>query len=478
MNKIIVRHSSILVNNYEIGDCEDLERSLSVWNDIYYKFEPKGFYYNETRRELILPRGLDLGYLERKLNRPIEMEYEHDKCAKAIYKLKVEPRSELQVKAISYLIGEGEFTYTRKYSQQSLNLDTGDGKTYCLIASLTFLQLKSMIITHIDSIKTQWIKSFTKMTNLDERSICNISGSNVIDKLFKADNLPYKVYLVNHATIKQYAKKHGWDKIRELFQKLEIGVKVYDEAHLEFASVIKIDAHTNVKKTFYLTANFERSFYNENKIFSLAFKNIPKYGIETRNEKRKHIVYVSVTYNSKPSVAQQSYIKGIKGFDKNKYIDYQIEKGMIFDVIKWTIDYFSKFDGKMLLLTSKIDSSFIMTDWLKENYPDKRVLTYNSKVSDDDKAKVHEVDIISSTPKSFSTGVDVPGLRVNIMTEPYSSKITANQVAGRLREYGPTDYTFHVELTDVGFKRVADMQRKRLNVFKDKCVKILNIKYE
>ena len=53
MNKIIVRHSSILVNNYELGECEDLERSLSVWNDIYYKFEPKGFFYNEKKRELI-----------------------------------------------------------------------------------------------------------------------------------------------------------------------------------------------------------------------------------------------------------------------------------------------------------------------------------------------------------------------------------------------------------------------------------------
>ena len=478
MDKIIVRHSSIVVNNYEIGDCEDLEKSLSVWNDIYYRLEPKGFFYNEERKELLLPRGLDLGYLERKLKRPIEMQYECDKYAKAVYKLTTEPRSDIQVKSISYLIGEGEFRYTQKYSQQSLNLDTGDGKTYCLIAALTFLQMKSMIITHIDSIKNQWLNSYLKMTNIDERSICNISGSGVIEKLMKSKNLPYKIYLVNHATLKQYAKKHGWDSIRELFKKLEIGVKVFDEAHLEFASVIKIDLHTNVKKTFYLTANFERSYYGENKVFSLAFKNIPKYGVETRNEKRKHIVYVSVTYNSKPTMQEQLSVKGYKGFDKNKYIDYQIEKGKIFDVIEYVIDYFGKKEGKILLLTSKIDSSIEMSEWLKEKYPDKRVLTYNSKVSDDEKAKVNEVDIISSTPKSFSTGVDVPGLRVNIMTEPYTSAITANQVAGRLREYGPNEYTFHVELIDTGFKKVVDMQRKRMKVFKEKCVNIINIKYE
>jgi hypothetical protein len=64
------------------------------------------------------------------------------------------------------------------------------------------------------------------------------------------------------------------------------------------------------------------------------------------------------------------------------------------------------------------------------------------------------------------------------MTEPYSSQVTASQVSGRLREYGPDAYTFYIELVDVGFKRVFEMYKKRLPVFKKKCVKVLELKYD
>jgi len=86
-------------------------------------------------------------------------------------------------------------------------------------------------------------------------------------------------------------------------------------------------------------------------------------------------------------------------------------------------------------------------------------------------------DIISSTPKSTGTGSDIPGLRILIMTEPYSSAITANQISGRLREYSSSEYTFYIELVDRGFGRVYDMYKKRLKHFKTKCVKILELKY-
>ena len=64
------------------------------------------------------------------------------------------------------------------------------------------------------------------------------------------------------------------------------------------------------------------------------------------------------------------------------------------------------------------------------------------------------------------------------MTEPYSSQITANQVPGRLREYGPNMYTFYVELVDIGFPKVNEMYRKRMKIFKERFVSINEINYE
>lgn len=480
MNNQVIRakHTSIIVPNYELGQNEKIERMLSIWNDIYFRFENIGFDYNEEKRELYLPRGLDLNYIEHQFQMPVDIDYKSDPYAKASYRLKVEPRSDIQRKSISFLLGEGDFAYTKKHSQLTLNLDTGDGKTYCVIAALTFMKTKSLIITHTNGIKKQWHKSFLKMTDIDDKFIFNIDGSSTIKKILKLDKLPYKVYLINHQTIHSFANKHGWEKITELFRKLEIGVKVFDEAHLNFENLMKTDLHTNTKKTFYLTANFERSEYRENKVFHLCFKNIAKYGIETKKEKRKHIIYVPVMFNSKPGLDDRAYMRGRKGFDRNRYSDYLISKPIFYDVLLWLLEYFQKADGKILIMMSKINATEAVRDYLTEIFKDKTVGLYNSTVSDDEKEKALESDIISSTPKSMGTGTDVPGLRIAINVEPYSSTVIANQAAGRLREYSPDAYTFYIELVDQGFPDIVKMYKRRLPVFKKKCKEILELTYK
>jgi superfamily II DNA or RNA helicase len=478
-NTIRVKHTSIIIPNYNLGDNEKLENILSVWNEMYYRMDNIGFHYDEEKKELLLPRGLDLNYLEHIFQMPLDIDYKPDPYEVASYRLKVEPRSDIQRKSISFLLGEGDFDYTKKHSQLTLNLDTGDGKTYCVIAGLTFMKTKSMIITHTDSIKNQWKNSILKMTDLDEKFIFNIDGSSTIKKILKLDKLPYKVYLINHRTIQSFAKKHGWEKITELFQKLRIGVKVFDEAHLEFGNLLKLDLHTNTKKTLYLTANFERSDYKENRVFTLCFKNIAKYGRETRAEKRKHIIYVPVFFNSNPTLDTRADMRGRKGwFDKNKYSDYLITRPIFYDMLRWLVGFFTKQDGKMLLMVSKINATEAVYDYLSNIMENKTVGIYNSQISDEEKEKTLNMDIISSTPKSMGTGTDIPGLRFCINAEPYTSAISANQFSGRLREYGPDQYTFYIELVDKGFPDIYNMYKKRLPNFKKKCVKILEMKYE
>ena len=201
------------------------------------------------------------------------------------FKLKTEPRDNIQKKAISFLVGTDKFKKSFGYSQLSLNLDTGAGKTYCVIASLCILKCKTIIISHTENIKEQWISSIEKFTSIDKRRVLNISGTKILENF--EDSSKYDIYLVNHRTIQQYAKKYGWDKINDLFKKMQIGIKVFDEAHIEFGSILNIDFHTNVFKTFYLTATFERTDISEDRVFKLCFKNIAKYGYETRRRKKK-----------------------------------------------------------------------------------------------------------------------------------------------------------------------------------------------
>ena len=478
MSSIKAYHTRIVIPEYNLGDNPIIENSLSVWDEIRFKNNPIGYNYNEDTRELTIPRGFSINYISDLFSRPVDIISEHDKVSPASFRLMVEPRNDLQRKAISFLIGKDLFAYTKKYSQQSLNLQTGDGKTYCVIAALTFLKMKSLIVTPIENIKKQWYETLLKMTDIDERYILNIDGSKTIEKLLNSKKqLSYKVYLVNHRTISSYAKKNGWEKITKLFIKLGIGVKVYDEAHLEFYNMIQIDLHTNTKKTIYLTANFERSDYSENKVFEKCFRHIPKYGKETMDEKRKHIIYVPVFFNSKPSLEDQGVVYTRMGLSKPNYITYQLEKGYMYNVLEYLINFFKEKEGKMLLLFSTIKATEQIFQYIQDLNLGKTVGIYNSTISVEEKVTVKEKDIIISTPKSMGTGVDIPGLRIVIMTEPYSSKITANQLAGRLREI-PDINTFYVELVDEGFAGVKKLYTKRLPVFKEKCLAMTSIKYK
>ena len=474
--KIVLYNTRIDIHGYEIGDCEELESSLCVWNQIYFRLEPRGLQYNEKEKILSVPRGIDVTFLVSKLKLPVYTDTNYNKFDKVNLKLKYEPRNDIQIKSLAFLTGEGKFKYTQEYSQLSLNLDTGDGKTYCVIASLCLHKMKAIIITHTENIKDQWKKSLIKFTNIDPRRICDLSGTKKMEDMFTEDTDDYDMYLVNHGTIQSYAKKNGWENLNRFFEYIRVGIKVFDEAHLHFKSIINVDLNTNVHKTFYLTATFERTDKSEDRVFHLCFKNIAKYGYETRGEKRKHIKYVAVKFNSKPNMEDQMSIKTKMGFNRHAYMDYQLNKGIIFDVVKYVMDTFGRLDGKALVLSSNIESADKLKDMIVEWYPDKSVGIYHSKISKAEKEGIKEYDIISSTPQSCGTGFDVPGLRYNIMLEPYNATITANQVCGRLREI-PDEYTYHIELIDVGFPKVKEMYRKRLKVFKEKCYSVSEVDY-
>ena len=94
---------------------------------------------------------------------------------------------------------------------------------------------------------------------------------------------------MNHQTLTSYAKSHGWNAVRDFFKKIHVGVKVYDEAHLSFKNVLRLDMFSNTMKTFYLTANFGRSDSREASLFRRCFSSVYKFGEETKNyeEKRK-----------------------------------------------------------------------------------------------------------------------------------------------------------------------------------------------
>lgn len=473
--KIEVRHTSIVINDYNLNDSVTLEKSLSVYDPIRHKMKLKGADWDYDNKVLYVPRGVDINFLEKIFNTPATMNYTPDPYEPISIRAKVPPRDNLQRNGIAFLIGEEKYKYTKKYSQLLLNIPTGGGKTYIMTTALQFIGERAIIIVPNEKLKKQVIVTLLKMTDINSEFILDIRGKSEINKLFRRELPKYKIYVACHGTLISHAKRNGWDSIDKLFKHIRVGVKIYDEAHLFFENILKIDFHTNTKKTIYMTATFKRSNYIENTLFTNCFKNVVKFDLETQEEQRKHVMYLGLQYNTNPSLAEQTHMVTKMGFNKIRYANYQAEQQKFYDTLEYAVKYFKRYDGKILILSTTIDSVEKNKKFLNEKFDDMSVSSYHSKVSDDERDKAFTADIICTTPQSAGVGVDILGLRVAIMCESYSSEVEAEQVVGRLREFSKSDDTFYVELVDVGFPKVYKMWKNRLSVFKRKCKKIMTL---
>ena len=473
MKEIIVRQTSIVLPDYDLGDCIKLENSLSVFNreDRYTKVTHIGYDYNSEERILYVPRGLDINFIAKITGRKIVKDTNFNKPEKASIRLTSGPRNDLQKESVAFLVGERKFLYTQNFSQKVLTLPTGAGKTYVTIAAMSFIKEKVMIITHVNLISEQWEDKIQKFTQICEDDICILAGTKQLEKFeerYKEKGpLPYKIYIVNHDTLRAYAKKYGWENLNNIFKVLGIGIKVYDEAHKHFENIINVDLHTNVKRTFYLTATFRRSDRNEQKVFDLCFKNVVKFG--ESSEGKEHINYFIYKYNSRPSKISQADMKGHKGFKIYNYCDYCMKQDLFKNALKTLLDLFTKTPGSIVILISKIDACEKIKDFVQNLYPDEIVDTYHSKKSKEENDVALEASIIIATIGGFGTGSDIPGLRFCINAVPYSSTVTADQISGRLRKIDDTTKSVYCEIIDTGFKSINRMLTAHKSYLSERC---------
>jgi len=67
MDRIKVTNTSIIVQNYTMGESEQLEKPFRIYDPITHKVFYKGFYYDEENKRLYLPAGMDIWYVRKAL---------------------------------------------------------------------------------------------------------------------------------------------------------------------------------------------------------------------------------------------------------------------------------------------------------------------------------------------------------------------------------------------------------------------------
>lgn len=188
--------------------------------------------------------------------------------------------------------------------------------TYCVAAAVTKLSIKALIITPNDGLKLQWMyKTFRKMFDYQESDLCNISGSAVMNSIMEDKVEPADVYFVNHQTLQSFLSQNNGYQLQQFFKKIKVGIKVYDESHLDFGNILLMDFFSNTDRTWYLTATFDRSDKSESACFKRAFQNVIPFGeAESKAIKRKHIIYHTVNITSNISPRDRAILCAYPGF--------------------------------------------------------------------------------------------------------------------------------------------------------------------
>lgn len=462
--KIVVKQSCIIINDYEIGDSYKLEKTFSIWDPIRFTSYFKGIHYDEENKRLYLPRGLDIPYIENLFGESAYVEKgKHDRFTrieKAI--LKYSPRDDEQKEALRFMVGKGEYNRNELKSQISVNLNTGKGKTYCSIATISYLQMRAAIITSSIGWLEQWSDNIQEYTDTTKKEIYMISGSGSIHRILKKDVSQYKYFLISHSTIRSYGEKFGWDKITELFKHLQIGIKVYDEAHLNFDNICKIDFYTNTYKTFYVTATPSRSDDDENRIFQLYFKNVPAISLFNEN-KDPHTDYKAIHFKSLPTPQQISDCKGAYGIDRNKYVDYITSNDNFYKLLTYLMTIIDKTRGKVLIYIGTNNGIKKVKAWMDNNYPEYEgdIGVYTSLVTENKELEL-EKKIILSTTKSSGAAIDIAGLKMTIvLAEPFKSEVIARQTLGRTRASDTT----YIEIVDDSFAQLRKYYNYKKPIF-------------
>ena len=491
-------NSRIIISDISDGDAWDLLKRLSLWDPALHRYSWTGGYHLKSTSTVYLPAGISDQFLVRHFGSVDITDLRHigsDPYDPIELELKYPARDELQSDAIDFLLGKRRFRYKSNATQSMLNLRTGSGKTYCTIAAISELGLRALVIVDRLRILNQWREQFLKFTNIKDREIYSITGRESIERIDNKIVDRTKVFIASYRTIQSYMADDDItlteQRFRELFERLRIGIKVYDEAHVEVRNQVFIDCFTNTDHSIYLTATPNRSNRDEDRLYRRLNAFIPRFGLDFRFADRYHTICY-VDYNSRPDIKTQLSVSNRRGFDMNYFADYSFgfyypndsdrrdydEElrnyfiGIILKLIGITINKY----GKTAVILQKIEHIQILYDVIRKKYPGISIGRFCGLVK---KSKDQELacKLILTTEKSLGKAVDVKDLQFVIVTIPFSSRVIAEQLLGRLRKIEGIP-TVYFDLCDCGFDQCIAQRKSRRKVLDKKAIKIMRLKLD
>lgn len=360
------------------------------------------------------------------------------------------------------------------FSMRGCDMQTGAGKTASAIRAILELAHPALIVC--DGLVEQWKKEFLEKTTITEDSIYLIQGAPSLVKLFKLKHQP-KIFIASIDTLRPYVANAAapytlMPTYSEFLTLFGIGIKVVDEFHLNFSTLVSIDLRSNVKHNLYLSATPKRSSTQEKKIFDLVF---PREIIAGGGEYDK---YVNITfYRYRLEFPNQNAFKTIHGYSHAKYESYIMNNNLVrqrfvFSVLLPIVNshyiHTRKPGQKLLIFCRTVLFCDSMKEYIAGHFPDLDVRTYTQADPD---SNLEEADVIVSTAQSCGTGRDIANLITVIQTCSMGSEPLIEQVLGRLRKPKNGDTPEFIDIYNTALPFHMGHYRKRSQIYRSRALK-------
>lgn len=400
---------------------------------------------------------------------------------------------ELQVPLIAYFNAPG--------SSKVLNLQTGQGKTYCSLTSSAHHgeRLAICIESRFFSLWAEALDpdSDKQVLDLKKDEVLWIQGSKDFKALLQlglTDQMDgIKVVVIALRTMANYIEtylRYGEDMLTvypvlpiDFHKSIKAGTALKDEVHLSLYANYMEELFSHVPRRFSLSATLEDGSFKD-KIFGIMFPMDQR--LDT-GPLKQYIDVTALKYRLREPSKVKYSVRGSSDYNHNAFEQWIIaDRGRLNNYLKMILEWVDRrfvqrtyFEGqKCAVFVSSIEMATEVWKYLRKNIPHWNVSRYAASAGDIyDESK--QADIMVTTEKSFSTGFDLPGLVCALLTVSINSFNTNVQILGRLRELRD-----HPELSPIfDYLVCEDIQKhvdyheeKKRTIFKDR-VKSHKTKY-
>lgn len=353
-------------------------------------------------------------------------------------KLKV-PR-EKQIGAIEYLKEPTE-------PIRLVIMQPGAGKTLVALTAIASIGERTAVVVKAMYVD-RWVQAIKEELSCKPGELLVVRGTKDLNKLIdlaQSGELVAKFIIISNTTMRIYLdlfEKNGTTRGLYLcdpgvfYETLGVGVHLIDEVHMDFFLNFRMYLYLHVRKTIALTATFKSDTPFMNKMYDLAFP------LKIRFSGIKYDKYIKVTaleYKIKEPTTLRWIRKAIGAYshveleesimkDRESLRRYlNLINSVVYEAFLRTMCP----GQKMLIFCATVEMCKLVVQDLNNRYAD---LTIGKYTAEESYSVLFKNDITVSTLLSAGTAVDVPGLRITLMTTALNKGDSNEQALGRLRK--------------------------------------------